>query len=140
MLRLLDANPRSRMPGGASRLWVVVISAVVMAGTALPMAMSSNTAVPADSTAAAADAPSGTVEPLTPAETADAAVAANATIEIPVDSSAPPPLPPPPPPSPETLLEKQKRLEKEAELLEQERQKLQQEHSQLEIFFQMVLK
>ena len=46
----------------------------------------------------------------------------------------PPPSPRPPqapPPSPETLLEKQKRLEKEAEMLEQERQKLQQEHTQL---------
>ena len=49
MLRLLDADPRSRMPGGASRRWVVVVSAVVMAGTALPMVMSSDTADPVDS-------------------------------------------------------------------------------------------
>jgi hypothetical protein len=42
------------MPGGASRLWVVVISAAIVAGTALPMAMSSNTAVPVDSNAEAA--------------------------------------------------------------------------------------
>ena len=53
MLRLLDADPRSRMPGGASRLWVVVICAVVLAGTALPMLMSSDTADPVDSAASA---------------------------------------------------------------------------------------
>ena len=53
MLRLVDADPRSRMPGGASRLWVVVICAVVLAGTALPMLMSSDTADPVDSAASA---------------------------------------------------------------------------------------
>ena len=53
MLRLFDADPRSRMPGGASRLWVVVICAVVLAGTALPMLMSSDTADPVDSAASA---------------------------------------------------------------------------------------
>jgi len=89
MLRLLDADPRSRMPGGASRLWVVVISAAIVAGTALPMAMSSNTAVPAESTAEMVALP---VEPLTPAETTDAAVPTISS-QIPADSSAPPPLP-----------------------------------------------
>ena len=53
MLRLFDADPRSRMPRGASRLWVVVICAVVLAGTALPMLMSSDTADPVDSAASA---------------------------------------------------------------------------------------
>jgi len=80
MLRLLDADPRSRMPGGASRLWVVVISAVVMAGTALPMAMSSNTAVPADSGAPAEVAQfAAAEEAVTPAEAASGAVAAAVT-------------------------------------------------------------
>ena len=53
MLRVLDADPRSRMPGTASRLWVVVICAVVLAGTALPMLMSSDTVDPVDSAASA---------------------------------------------------------------------------------------
>ena len=153
MLRLLDADPRSRMPGGASRLWVVVISAVVMADTALPMVMSSDTADPVDSAAPAEVAQfAAAEEAVTPAEAASGAVdvaparVAVAPPAVPTTSSQipaksppktllpPPPSPRPPqapPPSPETLLEKQKRLEKEAELLEQERKKLQEEHEQL---------
>mgnify|MGYP005705597553 CR=1 FL=1 len=75
MLRLLDADPRSRMPGGASRLWVVVISAVVMAGTALPMVMSSDTADPVDSAAPAEVAQfAAAEEAVTPVEAASGAV------------------------------------------------------------------
>ena len=153
MLRLLDADPRSRMPGGASRLWVVVISAVVMAGTALPMVFPFDTADPVDSAAPAEVAQfAAAEEAVTPAEAASGAVdvaparVAVAPPAVPTTSSQipaksppktllpPPPSPHPPqapPPSPETLLEKQKRLEKEAELLEQERKELQEEHEQL---------
>ena len=153
MLRLLDADPRSRMPGGASRLWVVVISAVVMAGTALPMVFPFDTADPVDSAAPAEVAQfAAAEEAVTPAEAASGAVdvapsrVAVAPPAVPTTPSQipaksppktllpPPPSPHPPqapPPSPETLLEKQKRLEKEAELLEQERKKLQEEHEQL---------
>jgi len=154
MLRLLDADPRSRMPGGASRLWALVISAVLMAGTALPMVMSSDTADPVDSAAPAEVAQfAAAEEAVTPAEAASGAVdvaparVAVAPPAVPTTSSQlpaksppktllpPPPSPRPPqapPPSPETLLEKQKRLEKEAKLLEQERKKLQEEHERLQ--------
>ena len=148
MLRLLDADPRSRMPGGASRLWVVVISAVVMADTALPMVMSSDTADPVDSAAPAEVAQfAAAEETVTLAEAASGAVGvaparvavappAVPTISSQIPAKSPPKtlFPPPPqapPPSPETLLEKQKRLEKEAELLEQERKKLQEDRERL---------
>ena len=142
------------MPGGATWLWALVISAVVMAGTALPMVMSSDTADPVDSAAPAEVAQfAAAEEAVTPAEAASGAVdvaragvaddppalKTTSTQQPPAKSPPktllpPPPSPRPPqapPPSPETLLEKQKRLEKEAEMLEQERQKLQQEHTQL---------
>ena len=193
------------MPGGATWLWALVISAVVMAGTALPMVMSSATAESgggrgdvrcpdgkpevkygltcaiflkhpdatcdmvfdmfkfsccddcAESTGDAAPIEvaqfAAAEEAVTPAEAASGAVdvaragvaddppalKTTSTQQPPAKSPPktllpPPPSPRPPqapPPSPETLLEKQKRLEKEAEMLEQERQKLQQEHTQL---------
>jgi predicted nuclease with TOPRIM domain len=57
-------------------------------------------------------------------------VAATTTSEIPANSPAPPHKPSQP--SPETFLEKQKRLKKEAQLMEEERKQLQQEHEQME--------
>ena len=155
MLKLLDSKPSSRMPGGATWLWALVISALVMAGAALPMVMSSDTADPVDSAAPAEVAQfAAAEEAVTRAEAASGAVeveAASGAVEVkealkttstqqlpakspPKTLLPPPPSPRPhqaPPPSPETLLEKQKRLEKEAELLEQQRQNLQQEHEQL---------
>ena len=141
------------MPGGATWLWALVISAVVMAGTALPMVMSSDTADPVDLLPAEVAQFAVAEEAVTRAEAASSAVDAapagvgddppalqtTSTQHPPAKSPPktllpPPPSPRPPqapPPSPETLLEKQKRLEKEAEMLEQERQKLQQEHTQL---------
>ena len=85
-LRLFDADPRSRMPGGASRLWVVVICAVVLAGIALPMLMSSDTADPVDSAASAEVAQfAAAEEAVTPAEAASGAVeveAASGAVEV----------------------------------------------------------
>ena len=127
------------MPGGATWLWALVISAVVMAGTALPMVMSSDTADPVDSAAPAEVAQfAAAEEAVTPVEAASGAVAVaragvaddppalktTSTQQPPAKSPPktllpPPPSPRPPqapPPSPETLLEKQKRLEKEAKL------------------------
>ena len=86
MLKLFDADPRSRMPGGASRLWVVVICAVVLAGTALPMLMSSDTADPVDSAASAEVAQfAAAEEAVTRAEAASGAVeveAASGAVEV----------------------------------------------------------
>ena len=85
-LRLFDADPRSRMPGGASRLWVVVICAVVLAETALLMLMSSDTADPVDSAASAEVAQfAAAEEAVTPAEAASGAVeveAASGAVEV----------------------------------------------------------
>ena len=75
MLKLLDSKPSSRMPGGATWLWALVISAVVMAGTALPMVMSSDTAGPVDSAAPAEVAQfAAAEEAVTPVEAASGAV------------------------------------------------------------------
>ena len=118
MLRLFDADPRSRMPGGASRLWVVVICAVVLAETALLMLMSSDTADPVDSAASAEVAQfAAAEEAVTPAEAASGAVeveAASGAVEVaPAGVAVAPPAVPttssqlpgksPPKPSPPTL-------------------------------------
>ena len=80
MLKLLDSKPSSRMPGGATWLWALVISALVMAGAALPMVMSSDTADPVDSAAPAEVAQfAAAEEAVTPAEAASGAVAAAVT-------------------------------------------------------------
>ena len=109
-----------------------------MAGTALPMVMSSDTADPVDLLPAEVAQFAVAEEAVTRAEAASSAVDAapagvgddppalqtTSTQHPPAKSPPktllpPPPSPRPPqapPPSPETLLEKQKRLEKEAKL------------------------